>query len=109
MAIAKLASLNRANVLTVMYDALREAFGRRSLGYVQAKRMFLDMGQIALEREHALRIAVRDLDAGFQAIADFHTYFRSCPHGERVFFRIAPDVWRQVTKKRVLRRCAICN
>lgn len=109
MAIAKLASLNRANVLTVMHDELREAFGRRSLGYVQVKRMSFDMGQIALEREHALRIAVRDLGAGFQAIADFHTYFRPCPHGERVFFRIAPDVWRQVTKKRVLRRCAICN
>ena len=46
------------------------------------------MGQIALEREHALRIAVPDLDAGFQAIADFHTYFRPCPHGERVSFEL---------------------
>lgn len=99
MAIAKLASLNRANVLTVMYDALREAFGRRSLGYVQAKRMSLDMGQIALEREHALRIAVRDLGAGFQAIADFHTYFRSCPHGERVFFSNCPGCLASSYKK----------
>lgn len=46
------------------------------------------MGQIALEREHALRIAVPDLGAGFQAIADFHTYFRPCPHGERVSFEL---------------------
>ena len=85
-ATAELAAMNRrANVLTVMYDGMSEAFNRRSLAYLRAQRAYVEMRNTAIERQRALQIATQDLGAGYQAIADLQTHFRTCPQGEEVF------------------------
>ena len=115
-----LEALNRrANVLAVMYDELRGAFERRTLGYRRAQQAFVEMRNTAIERQRALQIATQDLGAGYEAIAALQTHFRTCPQGEEVFTQIASDVWHlhddcdeiydSGHEVRVLRPCAMCN
>ena len=109
----------RAKVLTVMYDEVRGAFGRRTLGYHRAQRAFVEMRNTAIERQRALQIAAQDLGAGYEAIAALQTHFRTRPQGGESFNQIASDVWHldddcdeihdSGHEVRVLRPCAICN
>ena len=109
----------RASVLTVMYDELRGAFDRKTLGYRRAQQAFVEMRNTAIERQRALQIATQDLGAGYEAIAALQTHFRTCPQGEEVFNQIASDIWHlhdgcdEIYESgheiRVLRPCAICN
>ena len=109
----------RANVLTVMYDGMSEAFNRRSLAYLRAQRAVVEMRNVAIERQRALQIATQDLGAGYQAIADLQNHFRTCLQGEEVFLQNGTDVWHLDDEcdeiyeigheVRVLRPCAICN
>ena len=109
----------RAKVLTVMYDEVRGAFGRRTLGYHRAQRACVEMRNTAIERQRALQIAAQDLGAGYEAIAALQTHFRTRPQGGEIFNQIASDVWQldddcdeihdSGHEVRVLRPCAICN
>ena len=119
-ATVSLETLNRrANVLAVVYDELRGAFERRTLGYRRAQQAFVEMRNTAIERQRALQIATQDLGAGYEARAALQTHFRTCPQGEEVFTQIASDVWHlhddcdeiydSGHEVRVLRPCAMCN
>ena len=110
---------HRFNAMIVVHEQLQQSFERRTLGYNRARQLYVEMRNSAIEHQRALQIATQDLGAGYQAIADLQTHFRTCPQGEEVFTQVNSDVWHlddecdeiytSGHEIRVLRPCAICN
>ena len=111
-------SNNRANALVLMYDGLRQAFDRRTIGYNRARQAFVDQRAAAAELQGALALATQDLGAGYQAQVDLRQHVGRCPLGEEIHIQDGSAVWHRDDECdelydsgreiRVFQPCAIC-
>ena len=83
----------RANAMVIMYDELRAAFDRRTLGYNRARQAFVEQRAAAGELQQALLLATNDLGPGYQAQMDLRQHVRRCPLNDEVYIQDGSNCW----------------
>ena len=90
----RLANSNvRANAMVIMYDELRAALDRRTVGYNRARQAFVEQRAAARELQQALLLAANDLGAGYQAQVELRQHVERCPLNDEIYVQEGSRSW----------------